>query len=245
MTDGYRLVRLVYLPDTYFRCYETVPSLVEIYTLQTGIWRSITAPGSPYIIRDWSSSVFVNGVLHWLAHTWDQAPFRNVIVSFNMKDEAFGELSMPKSLQGLENLNVTVALVDGLLALVPCNKLGNEASEAVWVMKEYGVAESWSKLFDICIGGFNRVIGFTNSCEALVHTSGRLFSFRPCSPSGYLDLPIGVPADFYLDTYVESLVLLNVKDRVPGRHGNSSGGSQRTKKTRCLMLVPHSTFYNH
>jgi hypothetical protein len=149
-----------------------------------------------------------------------------------MKDEAFGEVGMPKSLQGLEDLNVIVALVDGLLALVPRDGYGNETSNAVWVMKEYGVVESWTKLFDVHIGTglYSRVIGFTKSGEVLVHKGDELFSCGPSS-RGYLkDPPIRGLEEIYLDTYVESLVLLNVADRVPGRQGNSSSGSQCTKK---------------
>jgi hypothetical protein len=142
-----------------------------------------------------------------------------------MKDEAFGEVGMPKSLQGPKDLKVTVALVDGLLALVPRDGFGNEASNAVWVMKEYGVVESWTKLFDVDIGPFVRVMGFTKSGEVLVNKGDRLFSCGPSS-RGYLeDPPICGLEDIYLDTYVESLVLLNVADRVPRRLGNSSGGS--------------------
>ncbi|GLT54807.1 hypothetical protein SLA2020_279740 [Shorea laevis] len=126
-------------------------------------------PGPHYLIRYWSSPVFVSGALHWSANTPPrQGAFRNVIVSFNMKDEAFGEVGMPKSLQGLEGLNVTVALLDGLLALVHRNEDGYEASHDVWVMKEYGVAESWTKLFDVRIGALDRVIGFTKSGEVLL-----------------------------------------------------------------------------
>ncbi|XP_059451008.1 F-box/kelch-repeat protein At3g06240-like [Corylus avellana] len=128
-TDDYKFVRLEYLRDTEFSSLITVPPLVEIYTLRTGIWRSVTAPGPPDVIRYWSPSVIVNETLHWSAHTPDhprkQSAYRNVIVSFNMKDEAFGEVGMPNSLQGLEDLNVTVALVDGLLALVPRDGYGN------------------------------------------------------------------------------------------------------------------------
>jgi len=112
-------------------------------------------------------------------------------------------------------LNVSVALVDGLLALVPRDSYGNEASQAVWVMKEYGAEESWSKLFDVRIGGFERVIGFTKSGEVLVQKAQSLFSFGPRSRR-YLDLPIRGPVvEIYLDTYVESLVLLNAADGVP------------------------------
>jgi F-box interacting protein len=159
-----------------------------------------------------SSSVFVSGAVHWPAHTLrGQGTFRNVIVSFNMKDETFGELAMPESLQGVTSLNVAVTVVDGLLALVPCNEFGNKASQAIWVMKEYGIAESWAKLFDIDIGGFRRVIGFTKSGEVLVNKAARLFSIGPSS-RGYLELPICGLHDIYLDTYVESLVLLNGAD---------------------------------
>jgi F-box interacting protein len=230
-TDDYKFVSLVYLRGTEFGSFLTVPPLVEIYTLRTGIWRSVTAPGTPYITSHWSPSVIVNGALHWSAHTPDhprkQSAYRNVIVWFNMKDEAFGEVGMPKSLQGLEDLNVIVALVDGLLALLPFDVYRNETSNAVWVMKEYGVAESWTKLFDVHIGTgiCSWVIGFTKSGEVLVHEGGELFS---CGPSGrgYLENPpIRCLEEIYLDTYVESLVLLDVADRVPRRLGNSSGGS--------------------
>jgi F-box interacting protein len=216
MTDDYKLVRLVYPRGTDEIPFNNVPPLVEIYTRRTGIWRSITAPGPPYLMNMCSSSVYVNGALHWPANTPRcKGAFRNVIVWFNMKDEAFGEVGMPESLQGLKDLNVSVALVDGLLALVPRSMFGNEDSHAVWVMKEYGAEESWSKLFDVRIRGFERVIGFTESGEVLVQKAQSLFSFGPGS-RGYVDLPIRGPVvEIYLDTYVESLVLLNAADGVP------------------------------
>ncbi|XP_059450108.1 F-box/kelch-repeat protein At3g06240-like [Corylus avellana] len=215
-TDDYKLVRLVYLEGTTNIRFNDVPPLVEIYTLRTGAWRSVEAPGPPYVIEMWSSSVFLNGAVHWPAHTpRQQGAFRNVIVLFDMEDEAFLEVAMPKSLQGAEHLNVTVATVDGLLALVPFNESGNEEFHSVWVMKEYGVAESWTKLFDIDIGErLERVIGVTKNGEVLLTKAGKLFSYGPSSQQT-LDLHIcGQTDSFSLDTYVESLVLLNITDGV-------------------------------
>jgi hypothetical protein len=137
-----------------------------------------------------------------------------------MKDETFGELAMPEGFQGDTNLNVAVAVVDGLLALVPWDDYGSKASQAAWVMKEYGVAESWTKLFDIDIERFRSVIGFTKSGEVLVNKATRLFSFGPSS-RGYLELPICDLYDIYLGTYVESLVLLNVADCIFQKNNKS------------------------
>jgi F-box interacting protein len=209
-TDDYKLVRLVYRFDY------IVPPLVEIYTLRTGAWRSLKAPGPPYTIITWSLSVFLNGAVHWPAYTpADQGAFRNLIVSFDMEDETFCEVAMPKSLQGVEDLKFDVVVLDGLLALVPCNKYGSVEFHSVWVMKEYGVAESWTKLYDIDVGeGLHRVIGFTKNGEALLIKHKKLFSYSPCTQQT-LDLHIcGNSFFFSLDTYVESLVPVSIADGV-------------------------------
>jgi F-box interacting protein len=212
-TDDFKLVRVVYLEGVT----ETVLPPVEIYTLRTGAWRFVTAPGPPYVVDEWPLSVFVNGAVHWLAHTpWNKGDFRNVIVSFDMGAEAFHEMDLPESLQGSEHLNVTVAVLDGLLALAPCNGWWGEESHSVWVMKEYGVVESWTKQFDVDVRErLGRVIAFRRKDEVAVNkASGQLI----------LDLPIyGLTESFYLNSYVESLVLLDVADGVLGRQDTKNG----------------------
>ncbi|XP_059451017.1 F-box protein CPR1-like [Corylus avellana] len=178
-TDDYKFVRLV-CPDTDYSCLnriKPVPPFVDIYTLaeiythRIGTWRSITALARPYVAKMRWSSVFVSGALHWAAHTpRRQGGFLNVILCFNMKDETFGEVGMPKSLQGLEGLYVSLLLLDGLLALIPHNVYYgyDNASHGVWMMKEYGVVESWTNLFDVQIALFHKMLGFTKSGELLV-----------------------------------------------------------------------------
>lgn len=227
-TDDYKLVRLAYLAGNARIRFNTVPPLVEIYTLRTGAWRSVAAPGPPYVIDERSFSALVNGAVHWLAHTpLCQDAFRNVIVSFNVGDEAFREMAVPESLQGYL-LNMAVMVLNGYLALVPCNRRSGDECHSVWVMKEYGVAESWTKLFDIDIdgGGLVRVIGFTKNGEVLLVTKdGKLVSYEPRSQET-MDLHIrGLTESFYLNTYVESIVLLNVADGVLGRQETQSGAN--------------------
>jgi F-box interacting protein len=96
-TDDYKVVRVVYVEGT-------THSLLEIYTLRSGAWRSFTAPCPPYdfIIEPFGPisvcNIFFNGAVHWPARTPDFQ--HNFIVSFDMEDEVFREMAMPKSLQG-------------------------------------------------------------------------------------------------------------------------------------------------
>jgi F-box interacting protein len=96
-TDDYKVVRVVYVEGTTY-------SLLEICTLRSGAWRSFTAPCSPYnfIIEPFGPTslrnIFFNGAVHWPARTPDFQ--HNFIVSFDMEDEVFHEMAMPKSLQG-------------------------------------------------------------------------------------------------------------------------------------------------
>ncbi|XP_062162700.1 F-box/kelch-repeat protein At3g06240-like [Alnus glutinosa] len=144
-TDDYKVVRIVHAEGT-------THSLVEIYTLRTGAWRSFMALGPPYYFREPFGSpslrnIFFNGAVHWPARTPEhQRPFHHLIVSFDIEDEVFREMAMPKSLQDEETFELFMAVVDGLLALIP---YGDDQDVPVWVMKEYGRAESWTKQFDI------------------------------------------------------------------------------------------------
>jgi F-box interacting protein len=223
-TDDHILVRLVFLgSDT---SSNTDPPLVEIYTLRTGEWKRVTSPATRYVIGDKALSVSLNGAIHWLART---PLFRNVIVVFDMGDEVFREMAVPKSLEGVEqDLNMGVVVVDGLLALVSCNLWQGESSYTVWVMKEYGVAESWTKLFDIDVGvTLGRVLGFRKNGEVVVVSkAGKLLSYEPsCQKTLDPDIRGGMDS-FYLDNHIESLVLLNVEDGVMGRQASSSSASK-------------------
>jgi hypothetical protein len=163
-----------------------------------------------------------------------------VIVVFDMGHEMFDELPVPESLERVEHLKMGVAVVDGSLALVPCHAIGLDgevASNSVWVMKKYGVAESWTKLFDITVGegGLVRVLGFKKNGEVLVVTNGydhQLVCYEPSSGTIWNPHILSPTESFYLDTFVESLALLDVRDGVLGRRvvNNSSTSSKGKEK---------------
>ncbi|KAG5544847.1 hypothetical protein RHGRI_017341 [Rhododendron griersonianum] len=91
---------------------------------------------------------------------------------------------------------------------------GQEKSWSIWVMKDYGVTSSWTKLLNVGIGeGVHRLIGFRREGELLIEARRDLISFRP------RDVQVkglGIrnnTRDWYKESlhteaYVESLVLL-------------------------------------
>jgi F-box interacting protein len=235
-TDDYKLVRVVYVEGA-------THSLVEIYTLRTGAWRSFMAPGPPYYFREPFGrnslrNIFFNGAVHWPAHTPEHhhGPFRHLIVSFDMEDEVFREMGMPKGLQGDQEIfGFFMAVVDGLLAVIPYGvRSADEEDMIVWVMKEYGRAESWTKQFDVKFDCASYgPIGFTKNGEVLVNHEGNLCSYeRNSEQSWYLHI-YDISDWLYFDSYVESLALLNVADRVLGVQATlSCVGKLRAKEKK-------------
>ncbi|KAJ0799263.1 putative F-box domain-containing protein [Helianthus annuus] len=84
-----------------------IPWQVEVYTLSTGAWRSLSGNLPRKRIHfDFSPefdncySVDMGGVLYWLAVDWDSMDGEscNLIISFDMTSEEFGEVNLPNGL---------------------------------------------------------------------------------------------------------------------------------------------------
>jgi hypothetical protein len=102
---------------------------------------------------------------------------------------------VPDCFVGKLYLNMTVAVLDGLLCLVPFNERMEEQSFSIWIMKEYGIGESWTELFNIHISqGLKRVVAFRKNGEVLVtDRNGELLSYEPhikrVTQLGFLSFP--------------------------------------------------------
>ncbi|KAL7185303.1 hypothetical protein ACSBR2_027269 [Camellia fascicularis] len=135
VSNDFKVVRIVHIGLDCNR----VPPEVELYTLKTGIWRNISDKALPYIVVERSRQAYINGVSHWVAHTprfGHAGIFRNLIVSFDMNDELFGEISFPEGIAGEDKLMQKMSLV-------------------------YGVADSWVRQIRIDLSGgfFRKPIG--------------------------------------------------------------------------------------
>lgn len=84
-----------------------------------------------------------------------------------MTSELFGEMMIP---QVLRKENVIISRYMNSLGLFEYPELGEGQQLNMWVMKEFGVVESWAKLFTIQLPGNQNIIlrGFRNNGEAVI-----------------------------------------------------------------------------
>ncbi|KAL8538570.1 hypothetical protein ACS0TY_000549 [Phlomoides rotata] len=85
---------------------------------------------------------FASGNLHWVTGNRE-------IVSFDLKSEVDGMVEQPSYPKG--DIFPTLGVIDGCLSVISvlCFKDYQHAYFDVWVMKEYGVKESWVKVITI------------------------------------------------------------------------------------------------
>ncbi|GFY99066.1 hypothetical protein Acr_13g0004670 [Actinidia rufa] len=164
---------------------EREPAKVEIYEQGTGSWRCVRSASFPcFMLEFLLQQAFVNGAVHWVAHD-PVTGLRNVVVSFDMGAETFSEMMLPPDVR--DQMRVLITSFDESLAVLCGGEMGIDSC-CVWVMKEYGVAESWTRLFSINLTGIlsnttgklDNVLGFRKNGELLLSTSKeRLLSYDP------------------------------------------------------------------
>ncbi|KAK7829736.1 f-box protein [Quercus suber] len=101
------------------------------------------------------------------------------IMYFDVNDERFREILLPQNyLDGLSPYSQHLAVFKGLLALIVLEEKSNICH--IWMMKEYGVAESWIKK-SVPMKEVVRFLGFTVNGELLIQKFNpfRTLSFHP------------------------------------------------------------------
>ncbi|XP_058208998.1 F-box protein At3g07870-like isoform X1 [Rhododendron vialii] len=189
------------------------PSKVELYTQGARSWRSIHSVGHPHYLPcdDWFPA-FVNGSVHWIARdmrAFDADGIPSLIMLFNMGSQAFSVLMMPGALVSENPLRLSIMSYRESLA-VSCHGRTTGGSSCLWVMKEYGVEESWAKLYNITLPGMLvQIRGFRENGEVLAWTGDNQLLCYNCETktfanSGYTGNSF--PLSSY--AFMESLVLV-------------------------------------
>uniref|UniRef100_A0A2C9VVM8 F-box domain-containing protein n=2 Tax=Manihot esculenta TaxID=3983 RepID=A0A2C9VVM8_MANES len=137
-TNQYKVVRLI--------CRKNI--MTEVYTLGEESWRS--ARHAPKGSRKWFSSgfyfkgVFLNGKVHWVSDEMQSSDF---IITFDLETESFGVVRPPSHFASAEygvKWRVIIGELGGCLFLID-----HSSSFHLWIMKDYGVQESWTEVCDI------------------------------------------------------------------------------------------------
>ncbi|XP_004297018.1 PREDICTED: F-box protein At3g07870-like [Fragaria vesca subsp. vesca] len=119
---------------------------VRVLSVGSGVWRSIGSSVYPFWIQ--SSGVCINGVIHWIVGTGKlrlRLEDCFVIYALDVESECFQEFPLPRGTFHTGKVELELGVLQGCLTVNACYK--NTIS--VWVMKEYGVEQSWTKEYVI------------------------------------------------------------------------------------------------
>ncbi|XP_004301822.1 PREDICTED: F-box/kelch-repeat protein At3g23880-like [Fragaria vesca subsp. vesca] len=188
---------------------------VEVYSLARNTWKRLSCDTFPACLKSvrWCTGkyVFVNNALHWAQYR-DSEMEKYIIVSFDMAGELFSEIEMPEALSNEPKNLILVARYGESLALIDV-KSGFD----IWVMKEYGVVQSWTKIARISCEKFRSLSLFDcKSCGELVFgiieetTTGRGGLRRVNYQTNQVEkFRIDVEKYKGIDSFVDSIVLLD------------------------------------
>ncbi|XP_062015423.1 F-box protein At4g22390-like [Rosa rugosa] len=143
-----------------------------VFTLKTGSWRKLQS-----LTRYRVSGIgyLVNEALHWVLHEPHERliVYPSRILSLDLADEKFHEIAFPypPNLVDIHNLHAGVGVFNNCLTLYIQTKYSRAGWEfKMWVMKEYGVKESWTEVIYIPSG----ILGEHYACRTLISENGEV-----------------------------------------------------------------------
>ncbi|MFQ6633820.1 hypothetical protein Gotur_011529 [Gossypium turneri] len=148
-TKQYKVIQVVYLRQLVLlggridvATSTLVQSQVHVLTIGDPSWRHIGT--LPYDLTRPMPKALVNGRLHWLSRPNNDTT-ASILISFDLETEQFQEVAKPDCC-GSNRCFHHLMVLRGFLSAGAYHD--NDELE-VWVMKEYGIKESWIKEFTI------------------------------------------------------------------------------------------------
>ncbi|KAB1224801.1 F-box protein CPR30 [Morella rubra] len=240
--DDYKIVRTIL--DSWMG--SQAPWKAEVYSLGSDSWRRINNIDLPFMRPDVRVSYrpntsayrptdylspFFGGSLHWLVVKREEENYEqkishsHMIMSFDVSNEKFRESELPPRLSDeIESGHDLAKLCDykgklGLFILTYADG-GCQSYISIWVMMDYGVAESWTKSVVVQFHKRVRFFGFTEDGGLVIRKLSDLsdtnFVIRPETSSKKLvvvepnsrDKILCIGSLFCVTSWKESLVPL-------------------------------------
>ncbi|XP_052490376.1 F-box protein CPR1 [Gossypium raimondii] len=221
ISDDYKLVRMI---QSYGLHDENVHSEAKVYSLRSNRWRRIK-DFSFYLNFSREFGILANNALHWMVFRTPE-PLNKELVGFDLGSEEFRFLELPDCYLD-EAFFFDIKAMGGDICLTATFR--DFINVDVWIMKEYGVKESWIKLVSyyepesIQASPFPVPLAFSKNGDKVLlfiaykwcHTATRTgkFVWYDLESQRVEKVEIrGIPASFDVDLYVDSLVPLNTND---------------------------------
>lgn len=138
IADDYAAVAISYRPIS-----SSKVARVYVYMLKKNYWDRVGF--SPYDHRfcgDGTVGMFVEGCLHWLVKNVDDSSW--LISAFAISTKKFSQVPFPGDLGPSLLRRQRLGVLKGCLCLI--NTSQSTMIRELWVMKKYGVVESWIKI---------------------------------------------------------------------------------------------------
>lgn len=125
---------------------------VDVYTLKTNSWEPIgDAPINLHMFRASEEGCFVSGSIYWLVFNCSQYGNCCGIVSFDLKDNKFGDLQLPSDLEPQHEVVLGLKVLGGCLGMY---QFSLASKLVVWTIKE-DKKEGWIKLMGLHTSGYS------------------------------------------------------------------------------------------
>ncbi|XP_055824041.1 F-box/kelch-repeat protein At3g06240-like [Solanum dulcamara] len=135
ITDDYKILKIDNLASN------------KILALKSGSWRNIDNIFYNYTHHK-DTLIFVRGAFHWICR--DIRLPKYFMLSFNISNEVYTEILLPDEIcKNMPFINRVASVIEGMLCAY-CTRLNEGvATFKLWVMKDYGIKESWTLLYTI------------------------------------------------------------------------------------------------
>ncbi|XP_026444581.1 F-box/kelch-repeat protein At3g06240-like [Papaver somniferum] len=206
---------------------------IQVYALGSKRWKTIECP-DPYMFpsRQFNKmlpGLLFNGALHWSpGMTTNQGTNSEVIVCFDINSEKLMDVPLPEEPRlHLRSRNSYKQV--GLLGDCLCVVFLYSFQADIWVMKDYGVSESWTKVLTISqltmfTDPFLKPLWAFENGDVLVHSCEEL---SLCSqnngiikvllhgnhPESYVESLVSLKSDTYVKRSTTNGIRRNPSDR--------------------------------
>ncbi|XP_060170560.1 F-box protein CPR1-like [Lycium barbarum] len=255
VNDDYKVVRILQ-----FACTERKGwfcSDVKVYSLKSKSWKGVEE--FPYLVK-LRLCTYLNGALHWVVSTEIKIPLERLIVAFDLETEKCRIVPHPPYTN--ETFSVKLDVLGGCLCtshsywfdcfLDDWQYLDSFVDHMdIWVMKEYGVKESWTKIMsieqpDTPIGRLVVPLAYSKSGEEILVEQDNIRFLWTNIGKGYtkiVDTQVGKLRGFlHFNSYIYfgSLVQLDSSDDasyLKKLFSQDKGGQRKTLKRRSIIWL--------